>query len=154
MTTSPGLTIGRLARAANVGIETIRYYQRRELLPTPEASGTTFRVYPHELVDRIQFIKRSQELGFTLDEIATFLSLADGSDRLAIRRVAADRLVEIRSKIADLQKMESVLAGLIQECETSGRAAPCPVIAALSGRTISGDGRESSDEQETIGTRC
>jgi Hg(II)-responsive transcriptional regulator len=134
MTNASGLTIGRLARAANVGIETIRYYQRRELLPRPEAANTAFRVYPLELVDRIQFIKRSQELGFTLDQIATFLKLADGSNRPAIRKVAADRLEEIRSKIADLQKMEMVLAGLIQECETSGRAAPCPVIAALSGR--------------------
>jgi len=154
MTTAQGLTIGRLARAANVGIETIRYYQRRELLPTPEATGAAFRVYPRELVDRIQFIKRSQELGFTLDEISTFLDLADGSNRVAIRRVATDRLVEIRSKIADLQKMESVLAGLIHECETSGRASPCPVIAALSGKDASENGRESADEQGTMNARC
>lgn len=133
MTNTSGLTIGRLARAANVGIETIRYYQRRELLLTPDNIDTTFRVYPLETVDRIQFIKRSQELGFSLDEIATFLRLEDGTDRKAIRKVAVDRLSEIRSKIADLQQMESVLARLVQDCETSGRAKACPIIAALAG---------------------
>lgn len=126
-----GLTIGRLARAANVGIETVRYYQRRELLPMPDATDSAFRIYPAEMVDRIHFIKRAQELGFSLDEVATFLRLEDGTDRKAIRKVAADRLNEIQTKIADLQRMESVLSRLIHECETTGRAHPCPVIAAL-----------------------
>lgn len=132
-----GLTIGRLARAANVGIETIRYYQRRDLLPTPDTGDSTFRVYPLELIDRIQFIKRAQELGFSLEEIAVFLKLADGANRKAIRKVAADRLDDIRAKIADLQKMESVLANLIGECETAGSAVPCPIIGALSGNCAS-----------------
>jgi Hg(II)-responsive transcriptional regulator len=127
---SVGLTIGRLARAAGVGIETIRYYQRRELLPVPETEAT-FRVYPTELIDRIQFIKRAQELGFSLDEISMFLQLADGTDRKSIRKIASNRLDEIRAKIKDLQKMEKVLAELVQECEATGQAAPCPVIKAL-----------------------
>lgn len=131
MMNQSGLTIGRLARAANVGIETIRYYQRRELLPTPDTADSAFRVYPPTLVDRIHFIKRAQELGFSLDEVATFLRLEDGADRKAIRKVAADRLSEIQAKISDLQRMEAVLAGLIRECEATGRAKPCPVIAAL-----------------------
>lgn len=135
-----GLTIGRLARAANVGIETIRYYQRRELLPMPDNTGSTFRIYPLELVDRIHFIKRAQELGFSLDEVATFLRLADGADRKAIRKVATDRLGEIRAKIADLQRMENVLSRLVQDCEATGRAKPCPVIRTLAGeRTTSKD---------------
>lgn len=129
--TSEGLTIGRLARAAGVGIETIRYYQKRDLLPIPETKETTFRHYPVELIDRIQFIKRAQELGFTLDEVTVFLRLADGGDRTSIRSVASRRLNEIREKIGDLQKMEIVLSKLVQECEASGKAAPCPVIAAL-----------------------
>lgn len=130
-----GLTIGRLARAADVGIETIRYYQRRELLPLPEPEdGGAFRYYPLNLVDRIRFIKRAQDLGFSLDEIATLLQLEDGTDRKAIRKTAGDRLNEIRTKIADLQRMENVLAHLIHECEASGRAKSCPIIAALAGK--------------------
>lgn len=127
------LTIGRLARAADVGIETIRYYQRRNLLPTPDPEGGTFRHYPPNLVDRIRFIKRAQDLGFSLDEVFTLLQLEDGADRKAIRKTAGERLAEIRNKIVDLQRMESVLAHLIHECETNGRAKSCPIIAALAG---------------------
>lgn len=126
-----GLTIGRLARAADVGIETIRYYQRRHLLPIPDPKDRAFRYYPIDLIDRIRFIKRAQDLGFSLDEISTLLQLEDGSNRKAIRSVVNDRLNEIRNKIADLQRMESVLTHLIHECEATGRAKPCPIIAAL-----------------------
>lgn len=131
-----GLTIGRLARAANVGIETIRYYQRRELLPMPDATDGTFRLYPLELIDRIQFIKRAQELGFSLEEISSFLRLSDGTDRSAIRKIANARLREIQAKIADLQRMESVLSHLVEECEATDRSAPCPVISALTGTGV------------------
>jgi Hg(II)-responsive transcriptional regulator len=131
MMNESGMTIGRLARAANVGIETIRYYQRCALLPTPDTRDSSFRIYPHETINRIYFIKRAQELGFSLDEVATFLRLDDGADRKAIRRVAVDRLTEIRLKIADLQRMEDVLSRLVSECEATGRANPCPIIAAL-----------------------
>jgi Hg(II)-responsive transcriptional regulator len=131
MMNESGLTIGRLARAANVGIETIRYYQKRELLPTPDAVDSAFRFYPLELIDRIRFIKRAQELGFSLEEIATLLQLEDGSNRKAIAKVAADRLSEIQAKIADLQKMENTLSCLLNECKSSGRTKPCPIIAAL-----------------------
>ena len=126
------LTIGHLARAANVGIETIRYYQRKALLPTPETRSGAFRYYPAELVDRIRFIKRAQELGFSLDEIATLLALEDGSNRNAIRETATARLVQIRAKLADLTRMEHTLSQLIHECETRGRAKQCLIIAALS----------------------
>lgn len=128
------LTIGRLARAANVGIETIRYYQRRELLPTPQATESTFRTYPPELVERIRFIKRAQELGFSLEEIAVFLKLEDGSNRTLIRKVASDRLADIRAKIDDLKRMERVLTTLVNECEATGRAKPCPIIAAMANK--------------------
>ena len=89
------LTIGRLARAAGVGIETIRYYQRRELLPLPEPHDGAFRHYPPRLVDRIHFIKRSQELGFSLDEIAKLLQFEDGADRRAIRSLAGAHLADV-----------------------------------------------------------
>jgi Hg(II)-responsive transcriptional regulator len=128
------LTIGRLARAAAVGVETVRYYQRRHLLPLPEAAGSTFRHYPAAMVERIRFIKRAQELGFSLDEIATLLQLEQGAERDAIREVASDKRRQIREKIADLQRMEGVLSQLIDACAASGQAEPCPIIAALAGQ--------------------
>ncbi len=133
MTSTNQLTIGKLASAAGVGVETVRYYQRRNLLPTPASPDGAFRTYLPELADRIRFIKRSQELGFSLEQIATLLQLEDGSDRQAVRQLAADKLAHIRAKIADLAKMETVLAHLIHECEATGQARPCPIIAALAG---------------------
>lgn len=128
--TSTTLTIGQLARAASVGVETIRYYQRRTLLPVPQvASG--FRTYPQALVERIRFIKRAQELGFTLDEIATLLQLEDTDDRIAIRQVAAARLLQVEGKLADLHKMQAMLSSLILACESTGKTKACPIIHAL-----------------------
>lgn len=127
------LTIGRLAKAAGVGIETIRYYQRRELIPVPKSDSGTFRAYSIEIVERVRFIKRAQELGFTLDEISTLLTLDDGTNRRAVREVATDRLIQIRTKLADLVQMERALSDLIKACAMHGHAAKCPIIAALSG---------------------
>lgn len=133
--TLPPLTIGRLARAADVGIETIRYYQRRRLLPVPPAgSGTAFRTYPPALVERIRFIKRAQELGFTLAEIQTLLKLEDGTNRTAVRRIAGERLRQTREKLADLKRMERALSHLISQCEATGHARPCPIIDTLAGK--------------------
>ena len=108
------LTIGRLARAAGVGVETIRYYQQRGLLPVPSTAGA-FRHYPVALTARIGFIKRSQELGFSLDEITGLLRLEDGSDRRSIRRIASDRLGQIEQKLSDLKRMRKVLKHLVAE---------------------------------------
>ena len=130
-TSSQTLTIGKLAKASGVGIETIRYYQKRSLLPIPESSGA-YRHYPVSLCNRIRFIKRAQELGFSLDEIAELLSLEDGIDRASIRRIANERLQEIQTKLADLMRMKMALTHLIQECEHTDKEAPCPIIATLS----------------------
>jgi len=124
------LTIGRLARAAGVGVETIRYYQERALLPVPPSSGA-FRHYPANLVDRIRFIKRAQELGFSLEEIGELLQLQDGADRRSIRRVAADRLAQIEAKLLDLRRMQRVLKELVTECEHTAASLPCPIIDSL-----------------------
>lgn len=124
------LTIGRLARAAGVGVETIRYYQQRGLLPVPASEGM-FRRYPLTLADRIRFIKRAQELGFSLDEIGELLRLEDGTDRPSIRRVAAERLAQTERKLADLRRMRKVLSHLLADCEHAGADVPCPIIATL-----------------------
>lgn len=124
------LTIGRLARAAGVGVETIRYYQQRGLLPVPESAGT-FRQYPMALTARIHFIKRAQELGFSLDEITELLRLEDGAHRSSIRRIASDRLAQIENKVADLKRMQKTLRLLVAECEHTRGDLPCPIIASL-----------------------
>lgn len=125
------LTIGRLARAAGVGVETVRYYQQRNLLPVPKAVGG-FRQYPADLVDRIRFVKRAQELGFSLAEIAELMRLHDGSRRATIRTIAGARLAQIEAKIADLHRMQNVLKHLIDECEHTKTSQPCPIIQTLS----------------------
>jgi DNA-binding transcriptional MerR regulator len=124
------ITIGGLARAADVGVETVRYYQRRRLLAVPH-SGGGIRRYPPAMVERIRFIKRSQKLGFSLDEIRELLRLEQGGSRPAIRKVAEARLSNIRGKIIALTQMERVLGRLLRECERTESLAPCPIIAAL-----------------------
>jgi DNA-binding transcriptional MerR regulator len=124
------MTIGGLARAAEVGVETIRYYQRRHLLAVPHSGGSVRR-YPSAMIDRIRFIKRSQNLGFTLDEIREILRLEQGGTRSAVRHVADARLTNIREKIVALKQMERVLSKLLFECEHTVTAGPCPIIAAL-----------------------
>ncbi|MEO8386165.1 MAG: MerR family transcriptional regulator [Betaproteobacteria bacterium] len=124
-------TIAGAARAAEVGVETVRYYERRGLIPKPDRPAGAYRRYSRNHVDRIRFIKRAQELGFTLEEIATLLTLEDGTDRRSIRRIAAARLDEIRSRIADMQRMARVLTHLLHDCETHGKAPHCPIIAAI-----------------------
>jgi len=126
----PSLTIGRLARAAGVGVETVRYYQQRKLLPVPAASGA-FRQYPPELADRIRFVKRAQELGFSLDEIAGLLRLHDGSDRASIRKIANARLSQIEAKLTDLRRMKRAIKHLVVECEHTIAGLPCPIIETL-----------------------
>lgn len=126
------LTIGRLAKAAQVGVETIRYYQGRGLLPVPRASGAV-RHYPPALVDRIGFIKRAQGLGFSLQEISTLLDLADGRNRRAVQAVTTARLEQIRAKLADLTRMRDALDELLERCVATGHTQPCPIIEVLMG---------------------
>ena len=131
------LTIGRLARAAGVNLETVRYYQRLQLLPVPPAQGA-FRTYPADTVGRIRFIKRAQELGFSLREIDGLLALQDGADRAAIRAIAGERLAQIRSKLADLKRMERSLDHLIEHCAAVRGKHSCPIIDALMGTAAAG----------------
>ena len=126
----PTLTIGRLARAAGVGVETIRYYQRRNLLPAAlPAAGV--RRYGLDLVHRVYFIKRAQSLGFTLDEVASLLTLQDGHDRSSVRAIAAARLEQIDAKIAALSAMSDTLNQLLLQCAREDGDHHCPIIACL-----------------------
>lgn len=125
------LTIGRLARRAEVGVETVRHYTRLKLLAAPKERVGAYRVYPRKTVARIRFIKRAQELGFTLKEIAGLLALEDGRDRVAVRRIASTRLAQIEQRLTDLQAMAGHLRHLLHECEHASGRVRCPIIEAL-----------------------
>ena len=124
-------TIASLAQAAGVGVETVRYYERRGLIAQPGRVAGAYRRYGGDHVHRIRFIRRAQELGFNLEEIETLLALEDGTDRRTIRRIAGARLTEIRRRLADLKRMEHALAHLLHECEAHQKAQRCPIIAAI-----------------------
>ena len=130
------LTIGRLAREANVGVETIRYYQKLALLPAPTIKIGAFSHYPVALVERVRFIKRSQTLGFTLAEIASLLKLEDAHDKSGIRDITNHHLQDIKMRIADLQRMQKTLSKLVHECESTEQAEPCPIIVSLSDQRL------------------
>ena len=123
-------TIAKAAEAASVGVETIRYYERRGLISQPTQKAGAYRRYDTAHVARIRFIKRAQDLGFTLEEIESLLRLQDGVNRTQIQQIASARLTQIRERIEDLQRMEVTLSHLLRHCRTS--AAPkCPIIEAL-----------------------
>jgi Hg(II)-responsive transcriptional regulator len=131
--TADSRTIGALARAAGVGVETVRYYERRGLLlqpPRPRAEG--YRRYPPAAAARLRFIRRAQQLGFTLDEVAELLQLADGTDHASIHRIASARLQQLEERIADMQQMADTLRHLVHACANNGRAPHCPIIESIS----------------------
>jgi Hg(II)-responsive transcriptional regulator len=126
------LTIGRLAKAAGVGVETVRYYQSRGLIRIPDSNGGV-RVYPTKAIDRIAFIKRAQALGFSLDEVRSLLDLEDGRNRRAVQSVTQARMGQIEDKLADLQRMREVLSELLDRCRLADPMQRCPIIEALAG---------------------
>jgi MerR family mercuric resistance operon transcriptional regulator len=131
---SDSLTIGTLAKRGGVNVETIRYYQRRGLLEEPSKPTGGFRRYLPDSVKRVRFIKRAQNLGFTLNEILGLLDLDELDERkacLETRGIAAHKLKLIEQKIADLSKMKQSLARLVRACHASSNIAPCPIIHLL-----------------------
>jgi MerR family mercuric resistance operon transcriptional regulator len=126
-----GLSIGKLAEAAGVNIETIRYYQRRGLLDEPPKPLSGYRHYLPEQVKRLRFIKRAQALGFTLDEVGTLLKLDAACTCRETRALAVHKLALIEQKMADLAALRQVLGGLVQECDAGDGGAACPIIDVL-----------------------
>jgi len=127
------ITIGTLARAAGVGVETVRYYQRRGLLPAASGKKGAFRVYGEPELARLRFIRRAQALGFTLDEIANLLALDEETDRESARAVARAKILDIESRIRQLKEVRTALQGLVACCENTDAPAPCPILRALGG---------------------
>ena len=126
-----GLSIGKLAQAAGVNIETIRYYQRRGLLDEPSKPLGGYRHYLPEQVKRLRFIKRAQALGFTLDEVGMLLTLDAACACSETRALAMRKLAMIEQKMADLAAMRQVLGELVQKCDAGDGGASCPIIDVL-----------------------
>lgn len=124
--------IGELSRLTGVNIETIRYYERIIMLPAPLRTAGGRRVYGQIEVQRLKFIRRSRELGFSLDEIRNLLDLAEGSHSCGEVKVAAEtHLKDVRRKLADLRRMEQTLSKTVNMCD-GGTATRCPILEVLS----------------------
>ncbi len=126
------LTIGRLAQLGGVNLETIRYYERRGLLPKPARTAAGYRQFPPDSPRRLRFIKRAQELGFSLDEVRDLLALgaAPRQNRSTIRSRAEAKIADINGKIATLNAMKRTLTDLVNQCGC-GSSVDCPIVASL-----------------------
>lgn len=128
---SKKLTIGFLAKAADVNIETVRYYQRIGLITEPDKPLQGFRVYPTETLKRIKFIKRAQQLGFSLSEIAELLRLGEGNCT-DVRQRAEDKRNNIDKQINDLTTLRATLTQLINSCQSEDGNQHCAIVETLS----------------------
>ena len=125
------LTIGPLSKRAQVNVETIRYYEREGLLPSPPRSQGGYRLYGDESLRRLVFIRRARELGFSLDEVRGLLQMVDGGYTCGeVRALTLEHLSDIRKKLADLRRLERTLKDIAAQCE-GGTVPDCPVIDAL-----------------------
>jgi len=125
------MTIGELAAAADVNVETIRYYQRRALLPVPERPPGGIRRYGPKELERLVFIKTAQSLGFSLNEVADLLRLEDGAHCQEASALAQKKLLNVREKLGRLQRIEQTLISLLQRCEGQPGNIECPLMASL-----------------------
>lgn len=128
------MTIGTLARAAAVNIETVRFYHRRGLLPLPEKPPGGVRHYGEAELARLGFIRTAQQLGFSLDEVALLLRLEDGARCRDARTIGTQKLAQVRRRLRDLRRVETALARLLRRCRVSRGRVSCPLIASLEGR--------------------
>lgn len=129
--TDTAIAIGELSRRTGCNIETIRYYERIGLMPAPPRRGR-YRSYGADDVGRLGFVRRARELGFTLDEVRALLGLAVGGQAACgeVRTLAASHLQDVRARIADLRRMERVLADSVRACD-AGQDPGCPLIQTL-----------------------
>jgi len=127
------LTIGQVARRVGIGVETVRYYEREGLLAEPARRPSGYREYPAEAVDRLRFIRRAKELGFTLREIKDLLELAADPDttRAEVRGRAEAKVADVEARIADLTRVRDALRALAAACDGHGPLDGCPILHAL-----------------------
>lgn len=127
------ITIGKVAKAAAVGIETVRFYEREGLIEKPPRRDSGYREYPPDTVDRVRFIKRAKELGFSLKEIKELMALriAPGTTCGQIKKRAEDKIDDIENKISTLQSMKHALQKLAAACGGKGSVSECPILDAI-----------------------
>ena len=127
------LTIGELAKRSGVGLETVRFYERKGLIEDPPRTGSGYRQYPEDVVARIQFIKRCKELGFSLKEISELLSLRVDPDTTCadVRRQTELKLAYVEEKIRALRRIKAALDKLVASCSGRGPTSECPIMEAL-----------------------
>ena len=132
--------IGEVARRADVNKETVRYYEKRELIPEPDRRRSGYRIFTQRHIDQIKFIKRSQELGFTLSEIKELLELRMDEDTTCseIKSEAQEKYQDVVEKIEDLQRIKETLVDLIDSCAGEGPKGDCPILNALEGDSETG----------------
>lgn len=130
-----GLSSGELAASARVNVETLRFYERKGLLPKPPRRASGYRAYPAEDVQRIRFIKRAQELGFSLVEIRELLGLrvCPTATSAAVKDRVEEKIADVRRRIAGLKEMEKALTKLSASCSGRGPTADCPILHHLEG---------------------
>ncbi len=128
------LTIGRLARASGVNLETIRYYERLGLMPEPPRTEGGHRLYAEPHRRRLTFIRRARELGFTLEQVRELLRLSDeaGQPCGQVVQIASAHLEDVRRKMADLARLEAILAGAVDRCAHTAAGPDCAVLEMLS----------------------
>ncbi|MCA9630402.1 MAG: MerR family DNA-binding protein [Myxococcales bacterium] len=136
------LTIGKLANAAGVGVETIRFYEREGLLPKPPRKRSGYRQYPPDAVARVMFIRRAKELGFTLKEITELLELRVDPDKSCadVRALAKAKIVDVEQKMADLARIKGALEKLAKACRGKGPTSECPILDAIEKENRRDDG--------------
>jgi MerR family mercuric resistance operon transcriptional regulator len=132
------LKIGQLAQRAAVNLQTIRYYEREGLLPEPPRLSSGYRLYTDSTVRRVRFIKRAQEIGFSLAEIRELLSLrADGQrERNEVRAIAQAKIADIEDKMRTLKAMKTVLNRLTERCSGCGPASECPILESIDSEEV------------------
>ena len=137
------LTTGQLAKQAKVNVQTVRYYERRGLLPEPPRRESGYRQYSQDSAARIEFVKRAQVLGFSLTEISELLSMRTSSDAACadVKRRAEAKVADIEEKIRDFRRMKEALVDLISACEGRGSTSECPILDALSNTEVDLDAR-------------
>jgi DNA-binding transcriptional MerR regulator len=130
------LTIGRLARDAGVGIDTVRFYERAGLMPTAQRTASGYRTYAPDDLGRLRFIRRAKALGFSLDEIAELLRLSEGKGgRAGVKALAQRRLGDLEQRIAELTVFRDTLARYVRACSGHGAVDGCPIIEAVVAHT-------------------
>jgi MerR family copper efflux transcriptional regulator len=130
------MTIGKVAKGAAVGVETVRFYEREGLIEKPPRRDSGYRAYPADTVDRVRFIKRAKELGFSLKEIKELMALriAPGATCGQIKKRAEAKIENIEDKISSLQRMKQALRKLTAACGGKGAVSECPILDALEDR--------------------